>query len=385
MTITIKDIKMPCVSSTITRKIVYTEPSAPIRCVCVTHENCLDGLFSAALINRIMEIVATSARREKISAVYDIKYIEKNYSKKFTDEEILSVSECDIVFIVDVSLTLEDITTILTSVSNKTLVVWIDHHETSIKTYKQLKSENKTNDRLSVILDIKVSASMLIKNNMWYIVDQLCIAMGMPRLVAHNDIDKLTVFTISETNMSSAILSLVKFVDDRDRWVYAYDNTKPITTYLYSKFIGEKTSKGTYGDKVEALLGIPNTDIEHMIKIGEEMISIVENTTKRIFNNHTPPVYNETLGYEIVTINSPVFQSELGNLGYDKYPNAVIVVYNINLSIGKVILSLRSHNDGPNVAEIAEKFGGGGHAHAAGFTVSIVDFISIMQIERNII
>ena len=374
---------MPCVSSTITRKIVYTEPSAPIRCVCVTHENCLDGLFSAALINRIMEIVAISARREKISAVYDIKYIEKNYSKKFTDEEILSVSECDIVFIVDVSLTLEDITTILTSVSNKTLVVWVDHHETSIKTYKQLKSN--ITDNLSVILDIKVSASMLIKNNMWYIADQLCIATGMPRLVAYNDIDKLTVFTISETNMSSAILSLVKFVDDRDRWVYAYDNTKPITTYLYSKFIGEKTSKGTYGDKVEALLGIPNTDIEHMIKIGEEMISIVENTTKRIFNNHTPPVYNETLGCEIVTINSPVFQSELGNLGYDKYPNAVIVVYNINLSIGKVILSLRSHNDGPNVAEIAEKFGGGGHAHAAGFTVSIVDFISIMQIERNII
>ena len=130
---------MTCVSSTITRKIVYTEPSAPIRCVCVTHENCLDGLFSAALINRIMEIVATRARREKISAVYDIKYIEKNYSKKFTDEEILSLSECDIVFIVDVSLTLKDITTILTSVSNKTLVVWIDHHETSIKTYKQLK------------------------------------------------------------------------------------------------------------------------------------------------------------------------------------------------------------------------------------------------------
>jgi hypothetical protein len=156
--------------------------------------------------------------------------------------------------------------------------------------------------------------------------------------------------------------------------VYAYDNTKPITTYLYSKFIEEKTSKGTYGDKVEALLGIPNTDIEHMIKIGEEMISIVENTTKRIFNNHTPPVYNETLGYEIVTINSPVFQSELGNLGYDKYPNAVIVVYNINLSIGKVILSLRSHNDGPNVAEIAEKFGGGGHAHAAGFSIPVNKF-----------
>ena len=161
-------------------------------------------------------------------------------------------------FIVDVSLTLEDITTILTSVSNKTLVVWIDHHETSIKTYKQLKSENKTNDRLSVILDTKESACMLIKDNMWYIADQLRIAMGKPRLVAHNDIDKLTVFTISETNMSSTILSLVKFVDDRDRWVYAYDNTKPITTYLYSKFIEEKTSKGTYGDKVEALLGIPS-------------------------------------------------------------------------------------------------------------------------------
>ena len=52
----------------------------------------------------------------------------------------------------------------------------------------------------------------------------------------------------------------------------------------------------------------------------------------------------------------------------DKYPDVMIAAVVDPLS-GAV--SLRSRKDGPNVAKIAEKFGGGGHAQAAGIRVRI--------------
>jgi nanoRNase/pAp phosphatase (c-di-AMP/oligoRNAs hydrolase) len=38
--------------------------------------------------------------------------------------------------------------------------------------------------------------------------------------------------------------------------------------------------------------------------------------------------------------------------------------------------SLRSRDDGPDVSEIAKRFGGGGHEHAAGFRCSRLDAAS---------
>ena len=40
------------------------------------------------------------------------------------------------------------------------------------------------------------------------------------------------------------------------------------------------------------------------------------------------------------------------------------------VSKGRKIFSLRSREDGTDVREIAQRFGGGGHTHAAGFTLA---------------
>ena len=41
---------------------------------------------------------------------------------------------------------------------------------------------------------------------------------------------------------------------------------------------------------------------------------------------------------------------------------------------GKRVYNLRSRDGGQDVAEIARKFGGGGHQHAAGFTLPAPDW-----------
>jgi hypothetical protein len=44
-----------------------------------------------------------------------------------------------------------------------------------------------------------------------------------------------------------------------------------------------------------------------------------------------------------------------------------------------VIVSLRSSKEGDDVSEVAKKFGGGGHAHAAGFKINFREFVQLMD------
>jgi nanoRNase/pAp phosphatase (c-di-AMP/oligoRNAs hydrolase) len=66
-------------------------------------------------------------------------------------------------------------------------------------------------------------------------------------------------------------------------------------------------------------------------------------------------------------VNCPhIYASEIGNILSKDNPFSV--TYYDSFDSRK--FSLRSLPDGLNVSSIAVKFGGGGHAHAAGFTVS---------------
>lgn len=69
-------------------------------------------------------------------------------------------------------------------------------------------------------------------------------------------------------------------------------------------------------------------------------------------------------GMEGIFVNSPVLNSEIGGFLKPEFPMVVIWSHR---SDGRISYSLRSSAEGPDVARIAEGFGGGGHARAAGF------------------
>lgn len=72
-------------------------------------------------------------------------------------------------------------------------------------------------------------------------------------------------------------------------------------------------------------------------------------------------------GLKVKAINSPILQSELGNLLARQ--NGIGVVWNQGIDTLK--FSLRSTETGPDVEAIASSFpGGGGHRNASGFSVS---------------
>lgn len=70
-------------------------------------------------------------------------------------------------------------------------------------------------------------------------------------------------------------------------------------------------------------------------------------------------------GYRVPCVNSTHLISELGNEMAKNQPFAALYFDTGN----KRVFSLRSTNDGVDVAEIAKRYGGGGHRNAAGFTV----------------
>ncbi len=73
-------------------------------------------------------------------------------------------------------------------------------------------------------------------------------------------------------------------------------------------------------------------------------------------------------GHSALAVNSSIFESQTGNIIIDKgYDIGIIWRY---LGEGDIKVSLRSKKGGEiDVRKIAEKYGGGGHTSAAGFTL----------------
>jgi hypothetical protein len=66
----------------------------------------------------------------------------------------------------------------------------------------------------------------------------------------------------------------------------------------------------------------------------------------------------------VPVVNSPILQSEVGNVLAKGKPYAAVWYDDRN---GVRRWSLRSDEDGLDVSKIAKAYGGGGHKHAAGF------------------
>lgn len=150
---------------------------------------------------------------------------------------------------------------------------------------------------------------------------------------------------------------LVQHVEDRDLWRFNLAGTREVHAFLASLpetfekvdelndiFLRQPSQIFTAG---MALLRQHDKDIDRMIEIGRQMRTIC--------------------GYDVPVVNAPPWMaSDLGNKLAVGHPFAASFY---QTSSGMWSFSLRSATDGLDVSEIATKFGGGGHQHAAGFTV----------------
>ncbi len=155
--------------------------------------------------------------------------------------------------------------------------------------------------------------------------------------------------------------NLIHLIEDKDLWKWAIPYSLEINTALSSYPFDLELWNGF----MEQMGTGPLTEKTPLVQEGKNILryqqlliktAIRETCQKGVFPK----------GEEAIFINSPILNSEIG--GYLRKESPLVVIWS-HRHDGRVTYSLRSTPDGPDVTQIAEQFGGGGHPRAAGFIV----------------
>ena len=147
---------------------------------------------------------------------------------------------------------------------------------------------------------------------------------------------------------------LIKYIQDRDLWKWEMHNSKEVSAglqsipmtfeswkpYLEDGKVGELATAGS------AILRYQKQQIDSKISEPANMVSLFD--------------------YTVPCINSTSLISEIGNELSKGHPFAMMYFDTLR----KRVYSLRSSPEGIDVSEIAKRMGGGGHYHAAGFSIN---------------
>lgn len=143
---------------------------------------------------------------------------------------------------------------------------------------------------------------------------------------------------------------LLQYIQDKDLWHWRLPQSREINAALASYPFDFSVWDGLSQEILEVEgRGILRHENILVGKIAEEAVMIS-------FNGETVPA-----------VHSPILTSQIGERLSPNHPFCVIW----HIRDGRLYFSLRSRTGGISVAKIAAQFGGGGHTHAAGFSVAL--------------
>ena len=166
--------------------------------------------------------------------------------------------------------------------------------------------------------------------------------------------------------------ALLQYIKDRDLWQHKLPNTREVNAAAFD--IGFEEPK---------FLQKYLHDVSELIEIGTPIIKEIDDKVKNIITRSTIHKFKAD-GKEGIFIINDDEVSLVGNHLSMEYP----YVAQIKLDDTKVKISFRSskeNQDAVNVAKLCEKYGGGGHKHAAGLSVAFEDIdISMLLITGDL-
>ncbi len=167
---------------------------------------------------------------------------------------------------------------------------------------------------------------------------------------------------------------LIKYIADRDLWKW---------TLPYSKEFSAGFQLLPHGDiRDNYKYYLTEDGINNTIKTGEAILQYQNNIISSIVHRTTKYSTQFVIGgYSVFCINNSQNISEVGSeLSLDMPFSAQYFITDES-----IVFSLRSDEYGINVANIAKNFGGGGHFHAAGFSISITNInLNRFLIEKDL-
>jgi len=149
------------------------------------------------------------------------------------------------------------------------------------------------------------------------------------------------------------IPDMVRYIEDRDLWKFELPHSKEINAALSS-----------YPRDFAVWDGLEKRDIKELILEGT---AILRYQTQLVDFLAGEAEEIDMAGQKVLSINSPVLQSELGNRLAQGRPFGVVW----HDQRGKRKFSLRSDAKGVDVSEVAKQYNGGGHRSASGFSITI--------------
>ena len=167
---------------------------------------------------------------------------------------------------------------------------------------------------------------------------------------AHFDLEKSGAVLAWEWAHEEQAPLLLNYIQDKDLWQWQLPGSREVNAALASYPFDFPTwdtlSKDILEVEGRGILRYENMLVE---KMTEEAVMISLN------------------GETVPAVYSPVLTSQIGERLSSNHPFCVIW----HQRDGRRYFSLRSKTGGLSVASIAAKYGGGGHTHAAGFSVSL--------------
>lgn len=146
---------------------------------------------------------------------------------------------------------------------------------------------------------------------------------------------------------------LLRYIEDKDLWKWELTDSEAVSAGLQS-----------YPRNFRVWDDIVQRGVSSLVAEGQPILRykkrLVEAAASRIRMIQMD-------GYKIPCVTSCLLQSEIGSRLAKKYP-FVAIMFELE---GRRVWSLRSHENGVDVGEIASRHGGGGHKHAAGFVETI--------------
>lgn len=159
---------------------------------------------------------------------------------------------------------------------------------------------------------------------------------------------------------------IVNYAEDRDLWRFQLDFSREISAYIFSHEYSFANWDAMAGDLEEHLVRCADEGAAIERKHHKDVRELVAaNRREMIIGGHWVPVAN--LPYTLT--------SDAGHLMCEPYASPVLQGEIVtppfaacywDTAEGRVF-SLRSVEGGADVSEVAKKYGGGGHKHAAGF------------------
>ncbi len=320
------------------------------------HHNDDDGLCSAAIVRFYLK-----DKPEEPSDFIMYKHgQELNLPEKLNKDEIW--------YIVDLAMDDEIYTTIIKLLAADCKVVHIDHHKSGIEYYENLSDEAK--DAIKDVVkfyETSVSGSMLTFLYAQMNEDMRKDPMNLTDVELKPNHSKYAIFDTSTEGKPPIVGDIpivIRYVDDWDM----QSNLLPDTTAFHHGFADE-ADKSPCADVWMHLFTQERFTIGPMVQKGNIFSSIYEKLNK----NGIEHGFETTLcGHKCFATNTTAGDVKMFNSIRENYD--VCCKFSYDGSIQKWTYFLVSGNGSVDVSEIAKKFGGGGHAMAAGCQTDYIIF-----------